>query len=129
MLARQQASARRVALQRNQRAKQAAITIQTAARRYLAVRKVWEMRHHRQALHDAAATTIRKYWLRFHFQQRYKALRNELLKHPDSVVTIQRYMRGFLVRLRLWREALRSEEELWAAREIQRVWRGYIGRK
>ena len=44
------------------------------------------------------------------------------------IVTIQRYARGFLVRLRMWREAIRAEEELWAVLEIQRVWRGYHGR-
>lgn len=28
----------------------------------------------------------------------------------------------------MWRDAIRAEEELWAAVEIQRVWRGYMGR-
>jgi len=32
------------------------------------------------------------------------------------------------VRLRMWREAIRAEEELWAALEIQRIYRGYGGR-
>jgi len=128
LLSRRKASAQRVALARDSNARKAATKIQAAIRRYLATRKVMEMRQQRLAVYNAAATTIRKYWLRKRYQHRYQALRQEFVRHQDSVVTIQRYMRGFLVRLRLWRQALRSEEELWAAREIQRLWRGYIGR-
>eukprot|EP00913_Durusdinium_trenchii_P003077 g2845.t1 len=28
----------------------------------------------------------------------------------------------------MWRDAIRSEEQLWAAVEIERCWRGYLGR-
>jgi hypothetical protein len=56
------------------------------------------------------------------------ALKAEFASHIESIKTIQRYVRGFLVRLRMWREAIRAEEELWAVVEIQRLWRGYVGR-
>ncbi|CAE7319331.1 MYO5A, partial [Symbiodinium sp. CCMP2592] len=52
----------------------------------------------------------------------------EFLNHVDSVVTLQRYARGYLVRLRMWRDAIQTEQRLWAAVEIQRCWRGYMGR-
>jgi hypothetical protein len=77
---------------------------------------------------NQAATAIRKHWLRSIHRNRYLELRQDFLLHEGSIVTIQRYVRGFLVRLRMWRSAIRAEEELWAAVEIQRVWRGYMGR-
>ena len=57
-----------------------------------------------------------------------EALQREYLSATPEVKTIQRYTRGFLCRLKLWKDAVRSEEELWAASEIQRCWRGYWGR-
>merc|ERR1719398_429480 len=75
-----------------------------------------------------AATVVRKHWLSYIHRKRFIELRQEFQLHENSIVTIQRYVRGFLVRLRLWRDAIRAEEELWAAVEIQRVWRGYMGR-
>merc|ERR1719217_2033868 len=77
---------------------------------------------------NKAATVIRKHWLRYIYRKRYLQLQQEFRLHTTSIVTIQRYVRGFLVRLRMWRNAIRDEEELWAAVEIQRVWRGYMGR-
>jgi hypothetical protein len=77
---------------------------------------------------NKAATVIRKHWLRAIYRKRYLQLQQEFRLHLSSIVTMQRYVRGFLVRLRMWRNAIRDEEELWAAVEIQRVWRGYMGR-
>merc|ERR1719476_1278250 len=77
---------------------------------------------------NRAATTIRKYWLRKLYQTRFQELRSEFRMHLPSIITVQRYVRGFLVRLRMWRDAIRAEEELWAAVEIQRCCRGYLGR-
>merc|ERR1712178_535312 len=77
---------------------------------------------------NKAATFMRKMWLGAKTRKRYRELMSEFSKHERRVITIQRYGRGFLVRLRMWREAIRAEEELWAALEIQRVWRGYKGR-
>ncbi|CAJ1441728.1 unnamed protein product [Effrenium voratum] len=77
-----------------------------------------------QVIAMGAATFIRKMWL----GARYRELLEEFGRHVHNVVTIQRYGRGFLVRLRMWRQAVRAEEELWGALEIQRVWRGYLGR-
>merc|ERR1719324_1668308 len=67
-------------------------------------------------------------WLGSKTRKRYRESLNEFRTHESHIVTVQRYSRGFLVRLRMWREAIRAEEELWAALEIQRVWRGYLGR-
>merc|ERR1719399_2238724 len=86
------------------------------------------MRHVRLQGMNKAATVVRKHWLGYITRKRYLDLRQEFLLHVDSIVTVQRYVRGFLVRLRMWRDAIRAEEELWAAVEIQRVWRGYLGR-
>merc|ERR1740138_1740608 len=77
---------------------------------------------------NKAATYLRKMWLGARTRKHYRELLDEFRTHEGHIVTIQRYGRGFLVRLRMWREAIRAEEELWAALEIQRVWRGYQGR-
>jgi len=75
-----------------------------------------------------SATFVRKLWLAHSTRKKYLELKNEFNSHIDSIITMQRYVRGFLVRLRMWREAIRAEEELWAVVEIQRVWRGFLGR-
>mmetsp|Transcript_89861 Transcript_89861/g.155558 ORF Transcript_89861/g.155558 Transcript_89861/m.155558 type:complete len:952 (-) Transcript_89861:90-2945(-) len=106
----------------------AATRLQASVRRGQAQKKVENMRGVRLHAMHKAATTVRKHWLRCVYRRRYLELRREFLLHESSIVTIQRYVRGFIVRLRMWRDAIRSEEELWAAVEIQRVWRGYMGR-
>lgn len=75
-----------------------------------------------------AATILRKMWLGAQTKKQYKELKQQHMQAIPSVITIQRYAKGFLTRIRLWREAVRAEEELWGAVEIQRCWRGYIGR-
>merc|ERR1719155_341368 len=75
-----------------------------------------------------SATFVRKLWLAHRTRKKYLELKNEFNTHIGSIITMQRYVRGFLVRLRMWREAIRAEEELWAVVEIQRVWRGLVGR-
>jgi hypothetical protein len=77
---------------------------------------------------NKAATFMRKMWLGAKTRKRYAGLVKEFHAHEAHIVTIQRFGRGFLVRLRMWREAIRAEEELWAALEMQRMWRGYKGR-
>jgi hypothetical protein len=77
---------------------------------------------------EAMATLIRKVYVGHRTRSQYKRLLQELAQHEPKVRTIQRYARGFLVRSRMWREAMRAEEELWAATEMQRIWRGYQGR-
>lgn len=86
------------------------------------------MRFIRAAEMNKAATTVRAHWLRHLHRRRYLQLRKEFREHEKSIITIQRYVRGYVVRLRMWRDAIRAEEELWAAVEIQRCWRGYLGR-
>merc|ERR1712100_733242 len=98
----------------------AATRIQAATRQRQATYRVETMRKMRLRGMHQAATVIRKQWLRHINRRRYLELRQEFLLHVDSIVTVQRYVRGFLVRLRMWRDAIRAEEELWAAVEIQR---------
>merc|ERR1719236_392577 len=98
------------------------------ARRDQATKRVDKIRLDRVALMNKSATFVRKLWLAHITRKRYLGLKKEFNSHIDSIVTMQRYVRGFLVRLRMWREAIRAEEELWAVVEIQRVWRGLVGR-
>eukprot|EP00929_Paragymnodinium_shiwhaense_P055450 TRINITY_DN27779_c0_g1_i1.p1 TRINITY_DN27779_c0_g1~~TRINITY_DN27779_c0_g1_i1.p1 ORF type:complete len:844 (+),score=202.32 TRINITY_DN27779_c0_g1_i1:160-2691(+) len=107
---------------------QAATKLQAMARRDRAIKRVDKIRDQELQKMGKAATHIRKMWMGFRARKRYKQLLVEFAAHEDSVRTMQRYARGFLVRLRMWREAIRAEEELWATMEIQRVWRGYRGR-
>lgn len=106
----------------------AATKLQAMVRRDQASKRVDNIRAQRLQKMDQAATFLRAMWLGAHTRKRYKALVKEFHNHEKYIVTIQRYGRGFLVRLRMWREAIRAEEELWAALEIQRMYRGYLGR-
>lgn len=106
----------------------AATKLQSMVRRDLASRRVDNIRAQRLEEMNRAATFVRKMWLGSRTRKRYKGLVDEFRTHEGNIVTIQRYARGFLVRLRMWREAIRAEEELWAALEIQRIFRGYHGR-
>lgn len=106
----------------------AATKLQSMARRDNASKRVDNIRAERLDKMNRAATFLRKMYLGAKTRKRYKGLVNEFRTHEAHIVTIQRYARGFLVRLRMWREAIRAEEELWAVLEIQRVWRGYHGR-
>jgi len=106
----------------------AATQLQAMVRRNAAIKRVDMIRAEKLASMNKAATFMRKMWLGAKTRKRYRELMSEFSKHERRVIIIQRYGRGFLVRLRMWREAIRAEEELWAALEIQRVWRGYCGR-
>jgi len=105
-----------------------AVRIQTLFRQRQAQQQVNAMREAKRKTMNDAATCIRKHWLRCLYQARYLELKTEFAAHEKSVCTMQRYVRGFLVRLRMWRDAIKAEEELWAAVEIQRCWRGFLGR-
>merc|ERR1719235_2766330 len=107
---------------------QSATMLQSMSRRNAARKRVDVIRQDRLDLMNKSATFVRKLWLAYITRKRYMELKQEFEGHIDSIITQQRYIRGFLVRLRMWREAIRAEEELWAVVEIQRIWRGYIGR-
>lgn len=107
---------------------EAATKLQASVRQRQATRQVEEVRAVRLATLNHAATTIRKHWLGRLHRARFLQLREEFSGHVPSIVTIQRYVRGFLVRVRMWRDAIRAEEQAWGAVEIQRCWRGYLGR-
>lgn len=106
----------------------AAVKLQANARRRAAQKAVLVLRRQRLKNMNVAATYIRKMWLGYMHRKRFIELRQEFARHEDSVITVQRYVRGYLVRLRMWRNAIRAEEDLWAAVEIQRCWRGHLGR-
>jgi len=106
----------------------AALRIQSAVRIMQAVARAKRLREARFSAMTGAATWLQKVWLGTQTRKKYKALQREYLSATPEVKTIQRYTRGFLCRLKLWKDAVRSEEELWAASEIQRCWRGYWGR-
>jgi len=107
---------------------QAASKLQAMARRDAAIKRVDLMRDAMLLTMHQAATFMRKMWLGQKTRKRYMALREEFAAHEKHIICMQRHARGFLVRLRMWREAIRMEDELWGALEIQRVWRGYVGR-
>jgi tetratricopeptide (TPR) repeat protein len=83
----------------------------------------------RRAEMEKAATFVRKVWLGAKMRKKYQGLQEEFKLSEEKIVTIQRYMRGCLCRLRLWYKAVKQEEELWAAVEVQRAWRGLCGRR
>lgn len=107
---------------------QAAVKVQSMARAHQAVTRVNNMRYQRMMELEKAATFVRKMWLGMQAKKRYAALRREFEKSESKIITIQRYMRGFIVRTQLWNKAEQHEEQSWAAIEIQRMWRGYAGR-
>jgi hypothetical protein len=106
----------------------AATKIQSLHRRNQAEKKVTGMREARINEMNHAATFVRKLWLAFITRKRYLDLKRDFESHKDAIECIQKFARGFLVRLRLWREAVQAQEELWASIEIQRAWRGRLGR-
>jgi len=106
----------------------AARKLQAMARRDYAIKRVDKIRAVQLEKMGKAATYMRKMWIGAKCRKRFKQLLTEFSQHEQKVLTIQRYTRGFIVRLRMWREAIRAEEELWAAMEIQRIFRGYVGR-
>eukprot|EP00746_Dinoflagellata_sp_MGD_P161613 gnl/MRDRNA2_/MRDRNA2_88826_c0_seq1.p1 gnl/MRDRNA2_/MRDRNA2_88826_c0~~gnl/MRDRNA2_/MRDRNA2_88826_c0_seq1.p1 ORF type:complete len:940 (-),score=174.57 gnl/MRDRNA2_/MRDRNA2_88826_c0_seq1:7-2826(-) len=120
--------ARREEYQREYEMHRSATLLQSMARRDQATKRVNQIRRERLQLMNKSATFVRKLWLAHITRKRYLELKQEFNAHIDSIITMQRYVRGFLVRLRMWREAIKAEEELWSAVEIQRVWRGYLGR-
>eukprot|EP00927_Polykrikos_kofoidii_P071540 TRINITY_DN67800_c0_g1_i1.p1 TRINITY_DN67800_c0_g1~~TRINITY_DN67800_c0_g1_i1.p1 ORF type:complete len:1032 (+),score=97.84 TRINITY_DN67800_c0_g1_i1:160-3096(+) len=125
---RRKAAKRKQAYLEEQARHAAATKVQALVRRDQAKKRADSMRHVKLMRFHRAATTIRKHWLRCVYRNRYLDLRSEFIQHEPSIITIQRYVRGYIVRLRMWRDAIRTEEELWAAVEIQRCWRGYQGR-
>jgi len=125
---REKTKAERSDRMKNRAASQAAMRIQCAFRRKVASAKVAALRREAQARKDNAATVIQKNIRRYLFKRKYQRLVGELASKPASVVTLQRFARGFLVRKHLYEGARRAEQELWATGQIQRMWRGYRGR-
>jgi len=125
---RQEFAARKLQWKENMQEFRAAQRLQALWRRDLAQKRVDNLRKERINEMERAATLIQKMWLGSRTRKRFQELLAEFRRHQRHIITIQRYTRGFLVRLRMWREAVRAEEELWAALEIQRVYRGYLGR-
>eukprot|EP00927_Polykrikos_kofoidii_P038485 TRINITY_DN32847_c0_g1_i1.p1 TRINITY_DN32847_c0_g1~~TRINITY_DN32847_c0_g1_i1.p1 ORF type:complete len:974 (+),score=195.45 TRINITY_DN32847_c0_g1_i1:63-2984(+) len=106
----------------------AAVTIQLLARRKHAKQRAQQLRDDRLLEMEKAATFLRKIWLGQQTRKRYRALQNQFQSVTSQIVTVQRYTRGCMCRLKLWREAVRAQEEIWATVTLQRRWRGYVGR-
>jgi hypothetical protein len=81
-----------------------------------------------QKAHDAA-TCVRAIYLGHAARQRYLEIKDNLVVNETTVVVLQRFARGFLVRRRLMRSTALVQETVWAAVEIQRNWRAYVGRR
>mmetsp|Transcript_39794 Transcript_39794/g.69916 ORF Transcript_39794/g.69916 Transcript_39794/m.69916 type:complete len:933 (+) Transcript_39794:214-3012(+) len=122
------AGARRAQYMQDLREHHAATKLQAMVRRDHAAKRVDQIRAERLQQMNKAATFMRKMWLGARTRKRYRELLDEFRRHEGHIITIQRFARGFVVRLRMWREAIRAEEELWAALEMQRCYRGYRGR-
>jgi hypothetical protein len=106
----------------------AATKIQSLVRRRNATRRVDKMRAQRLDEMERAATFLRKVWLGARTRKRYVGILEEFESATKQIITIQRFARGFLVRLNMWNNAATAEEQLWGAISIQRLWRGYRGR-
>merc|ERR1719158_1737197 len=106
----------------------AATMIQASVRRDIGNRKVANVRSMRRAHTHKSATFIRSIWLGFKVRRNYHELREKFMDNMAQCVILQRYIRGFIVRNRIWRSAAQAESELWASVELQRAWRGYRGR-
>jgi len=107
---------------------EAATKIQSMVRRRQAARRVDNLRQQRLDEMERAATFLRKVWLGARTRKHYIQVMEDFRCADGQVTTIQRYVRGFICRLALWRDAVTVEDELWAALQIQRRWRGYCGR-
>merc|ERR1719310_1200064 len=107
---------------------QAATKVQSLVRMDLACRHVAKVRKVKKDKMHKAATHIRKMYLGWIVKKSYVEMREKFLENQVHVVVIQRYVRGFLVRMRIYRHALQAESEQWAAVEMQRMFRGYLGR-
>mmetsp|Transcript_6339 Transcript_6339/g.15778 ORF Transcript_6339/g.15778 Transcript_6339/m.15778 type:complete len:975 (+) Transcript_6339:221-3145(+) len=125
---RNRAQQRREEYLQTKREYDAANLLQNHVRGRQARKRVDIMRAQRMAEMEKAATFLRKVWIGSRTKKKYRQLQEEFKAAEDKIITIQRYVRGCMCRLKMWREAVQTEEELWAAIEIQRTWRGYMGR-
>jgi len=85
----------------------------------------------RQARFDElnqAATLLQKRYLGHITRRRYLEMKEDFAAKIPYIITLQKYFRGCGLRQRMYRNAARNEEQLWAAVEIQRIWRGWLGR-
>jgi hypothetical protein len=106
-----------------------AARMQAMVRRGNAVARVNGMRTEKLDKMTKAANVVCRMWRGRQSRQRYQAILREFKQQEHRIVVMQRFARGFVVRLRMWREAVRAEEELWGVVEIQRLFRGHLGRK
>jgi hypothetical protein len=106
-----------------------AARMQAMVRRGNAVARVNGMRTEKLDKMTKAANVVCRMWRGRQSRQRYQAILREFKQQEHRIVVMQRFARGFVVRLRMWREAVRAEEELWGVVEIQRLFRGHLGRE
>jgi len=120
---------RRKEVEEERRRNHAAIRIQSQARARMAQKNSGQKREERTLQMHQAATAIRSLWIGLQQRRRFAAWKAQLAENPAAVIVLQRYGRGFVVRLRLWKQDIKNAELRWAAIEIQRVVRGRAGRK
>lgn len=113
---------------KEQRRQACATRIQSLYRSRKAKRRVEDLRDHRYQEMERAATLVRKVYLASQTRRKFLKLKEDFKAAEGIIIVIQRYMRGCLLRNRLWKEAVQREEHNWAVIEIQRHWRGYRGR-
>jgi len=105
-----------------------ALKLQQLIRMRRARKRVNELRAVKGGDFHEAAAFVQKLWRGKRTQKQYNKLKGEMKMSEAQVITIQRYMRGNMCRLKMWREAVRAEEESYGAIGIQKLWRGYMGR-
>jgi len=105
----------------------AATMIQSCARRQKAKAKVRGIRDGRMEKMHWAATTIRKQYLMVVEVRRLHELKRRFKADEGAIVVIQRFARGFLVRLRLVKGRTSLLARIEAATNIQKTWRGFLG--
>jgi len=125
---RQRAEARRQEIRRALIRYKAARRLQCNFRVRKSRRLIEQLREQRLKDMERAATFVRKMYLGMRTKKLYKALLDDFSAKEETVIMIQRCVRGCMTRLKLWRDAVRTEEVIWATIEIQRCWRGYRGR-
>merc|ERR1719183_87668 len=95
----------------------AAVKMQSIIRREMALQRVDGLRAQKLDAMNKAATLMCRCWRGAKARKRYLAILSVFRKQEHQIVILQRFARGFVVRLRMWREAIRAEEELWAVLE------------
>mmetsp|Transcript_66492 Transcript_66492/g.152320 ORF Transcript_66492/g.152320 Transcript_66492/m.152320 type:complete len:1053 (-) Transcript_66492:162-3320(-) len=114
--------------QAQRRRVRAAVVLQSFARGEAAKKLVQTVREARLAKLHNAATFIRKQYLRHRYHFMFMRMIKDYKSKSVYAVVIQRHVRGLLARRWIENQRSSAAESIWAATEIQRIWRGNLGR-